>query len=287
VPLLVPKNPTLPVNPTLTQPFVTDVRAFGSIIRLATNCLEGRNVLSGYAFPTLPRSEVSEEEADRRIGLDRVGDHFQLSMHDSGRSGDAGTVVASACEAISLVPNLIHLLDEGVVQHLTNLRAVHAGTLFLGGRALLLPGATHTGKSSLVAELVRQGATYFSDEYALIDAEGRAHPYPRPLLLRNGNSEQAPTLPEELNAKVGSEPAPVGWVLSLEYQAGRTWCIQPVPQSLALMDLLRNTPHTLADSPQIVTWFQNAVASALCFAGWRGDAADAANRILDLASRPS
>ena len=150
----------------------------------------------------------------------------------------------------------------------------------------LIVGCGYVGLP-LGAELVRQGATYFSDEYALIDAEGRAHPYPRPLLLRNGGSEQAPTLPAELNAKVGGEPAPVGWILSLEYQVGGAWRIEPVPQSLALMALLRNTPHTLADSPQIVTWFQKAVASASCFAGRRGDAAEAASHILDIAGRPS
>lgn len=244
-------------------------------------------MLERYAFPSLHKRAASGARADVHIGFDRVGKEFQLSVYNSDRIGDAGMIVDSADEATDLVPHLIHLLDEGVVRCLTSLRAVHAGTLLLGGRALLLPGATHAGKSSLVAELLRRGATYFSDEYALIDAEGRAHPYPRPLLLRNGSSEQTPTLPEELNAKVGSEPAPVGWIMSLEYQAGDAWSIEPIPQSLGLMTLLRNTPHALADSPQMVTWFQNAVASAACFAGRRGDAADAANHILDLAGRPS
>jgi hypothetical protein len=254
---------------------------------MAANCVEGRAILERYVLPSVPRTAALGAQTNLSIGLDRVGEEFQLSASDSIELGSARTVAASAFQVVDLVPHLIHLIDEGVVQRLTNLRAVHAGTLLLGGRALLLPGATHTGKSSLVAELVLQGATYFSDEYALIDAEGRAHPYPRPLLLRNGRSEQVPTLPADLNAKVGSEPAPVGWVLSLEYQAGGAWSIEPIPQSLALMALLRNTPHAVTDSPRIVTWFQNAVASASCFAGRRGDAADAASRILDLAGRPS
>ena len=109
------------------------------------------------------------------IRLDRVADQFQLSVD--------GVVVASAGRAISLVPDLIRALDDAVVQRLTTLRAVHAGAVLWGERALLLPGVTHAGKSSLVAELLRRGATYFSDEYALIDSEGRVHPYPRPLLL--------------------------------------------------------------------------------------------------------
>ena len=37
------------------------------------------------------------------------------------------------------------------------------------GRAIVIPGRTFSGKSTLVAELVRAGATYYSDEYAVED----------------------------------------------------------------------------------------------------------------------
>ena len=50
---------------------------------------------------------------------------------------------------------------------------VHAGVVAWKGRALLLPGSSGSGKSSLVAELVRAGATYYSDEYAVLDERGR------------------------------------------------------------------------------------------------------------------
>jgi serine kinase of HPr protein (carbohydrate metabolism regulator) len=56
---------------------------------------------------------------------------------------------------------------------------VHAGVVAWRGRAVLIPGASNAGKSTLVAELVRRGATYYSDEYAAIDAAGRVHPYAR------------------------------------------------------------------------------------------------------------
>ena len=48
-----------------------------------------------------------------------------------------------------------------MIERLTTLRALHAGAVVWNQRALLLPGATHAGKSSLVAELLRRGATYF------------------------------------------------------------------------------------------------------------------------------
>jgi hypothetical protein len=254
--------------------FGFDVRAFGCNIRVATTCLEVQSILERYVFSSLPRTDSAAGQADIVVRVVRVAEQLQLSVED--------VVVASAERAISLVPDLVRVLDEAVIQRLTGLRAVHAGAVQWGERVLLLPGATHAGKSSLVAELLRRGATYFSDEYALIDSEGRVHPYPRPLLLRNGCPEQFPVLPGECNASVGDTPVPVGWILSLEYKPAGTWSVAAVPQSEGVLTLLRNTPHVLEESPNMVAAFQRAVAGATCYAGCRTEAVHAADQILQL-----
>lgn len=256
-----------------------EVRAFGCNVQVAADCLETYTILERYVFPSLPRLVSTSDKPDIFVRLDRVADQSQLSV-DS-------VVIASAGRAISLVPDLIRVLDGTVVQHLTTLRAVHAGAVLWGERALLLPGVTHTGKSSLVAELLRRGATYFSDEYALIDSDGHVHPYPRPLLLRNGCPEQFPVLPEEYNASIGNKPATVGWLMSLEYLPEHTWSVEAVPQSEALLTLLRNTPHVLAESPDMMGVFQRAVAGATCYAGRRTEAAEAVGQILRLIGSPA
>jgi len=242
-------------------------------------CAEAYATLERFVFPSLPRMVDAREPPDISVRVARVADQFHLSVDD--------VVAASASQIISLVPDLIRVLDEAVVQRLTTLRAVHAGVVVWGERALLLPGVSHAGKSSLVAELLRHGATYFSDEYALIDSEGRVHPYPRPMLLRNGSPDQVPVLPSECNASVGDAPAPVGWILSLEYQPLGAWSVAAVSQSETLLTLLRNTPHALAESPGMVGTFQRAVAGATCYAGRRTEAADAADHILHLISNPT
>ena len=91
--------------------------------------------------------------------------------------------------------SLIDCIDRAFIDQLKNLHAVHAGAVLFGNRAVLLPGKSFAGKSSLVAELLRRGATCLSDEYALIDGAGIVHAYPRPLLLRNGGHAQTPVLP--------------------------------------------------------------------------------------------
>jgi hypothetical protein len=254
------------------------IRAFGCNIRVETNCHETCSILERYVLPSLTRIESGAEKADILIQVVRDVDEMQLFA--------GGVPVSTADRTIDLVPALVKLLDDTVIKGLTTLRAVHAGAVLWGDRVILLPGVTHAGKSSLVAELLRRGATYFSDEYALIDSDGHVHPYPRPMLLRNGSSTQFPVLPEEYSAPIGDGPAPVGWILALEYLPGSVWDIAETAQSDAVLNLLRNTPHVLAESPQMVHNFQRAVAGAACYAGSRSEAVDATERILRLVGNP-
>lgn len=250
------------------------VRAFGSNIQVETPCLEARSVLNRYILPSLPRMDGAAGQPHILVRVTQDDGQFQVFVDN--------VLVASARNSIGLVSPLIKVLDDAVVARLTTLRALHSGAVLWDNRVLLLPGATHAGKSSLVAELLRRGATYFSDEFALIDSDGRVHPYPRPLLLRNGRPEQSPVLPEELNASVGNAPAPVGWILSLEYQPACTWSVVAMPQGEAVLTLLKNTPHFLAESPELVALFQRAVAGATCYSGRRAEAGPAVDEILRL-----
>jgi len=255
-----------------------EVRAFDCNVRVAANCLETYIILERYIFPSLPRRANAIYKDDIFIQINRVADQFQLSVD--------GIMVSSAAQANILVPDLIRALDDVVIRHMTEFHAVHAGAVVLGEQALLLPGVTHAGKSSLVAELLRRGATYFSDEYALIDSEGRVHPYPRPLLLRNGSHEQSPWLPAECNAHTGESAVSVDWILSLEYSPENIWSVTAVCQSEALLILLRNTPHIWSESPNMVAAFQHAVSSAKCYVGRRPEADEAVSRILQLLGSP-
>jgi hypothetical protein len=250
------------------------VTAFGCNVRVEAGCGDAYTVLDRFVFPSLPRVENAGVKPDIVVRIATVGAQFQLSADDRN--------IASARDAISLVPALVNVLDDAVIERLTSFRAVHAGAVAWNGRAMLLPGATHAGKSTLVAELLRRGATYFSDEYALIDPEGRVHPYPRPLLLRNGQPQQVPALAADLNAPVGASPAPVAWILSLDYHPAGAWAVAATSQSEALLNLLRNTPHTLELSPGMTQSFRGAVAGASCYSGSRADAADAARRLLQM-----
>jgi hypothetical protein len=120
---------------------------------------------------------------------------------------------------------------------------VHAGAVGWRGRAILIPGRSRSGKTTLVAALVRAGATYYSDEFAVVDGRGRVHPFAKPLSLRDpeGGGARSVTA-EELGAVSGTRPLPVGVVLLSSYRPQARWRPTRLTPGAALLSLV---PHTV------------------------------------------
>ena len=255
------------------------VSAFGSVIHIENACPEVSDALDRYILSSLPRDTVPRSCNDVHLNVERVGGCYRLTV-------DSVQVFTTA-DSAELVLEVLKAIDEAVICRLRPLKAVHAGAVALENRAILIPGSTHAGKSSIVAELLRRGATLLSDEYALIDTAGQVHSYPRPILLRDSRMKRSPVLPAELGSDYANEPVRVGWILALQYRPSSDWSIREVPQSEALMILLRNTPHSLIESPEMVESFAHTVSSARCFAGYRGDSKQSADQILQLIGAPA
>jgi hypothetical protein len=149
---------------------------------------------------------------------------------------------------------------------------VHAGVVGWRGRAILIPGRTHTGKSSLVAALVRAGATYYSDEYAVLDDRGLVHPFARPLGIRDDAGRTWPVKPEALGANVGDVPLPVDIVIVTKYVAGAEWQPRQLSPGETVLALLENT---LAVRSRPADALRILGATAADAAGLRGDRGDA------------
>ena len=119
---------------------------------------------------------------------------------------------------------------------------VHAGVVGWRGRAIVIPGRTMSGKTTLVRALVRAGATFYSDEYAVLDERGRVHPYPKPLSMReNGGGRPKKILPEALGGTIGVRPLPVGLVVATSYRGGARWRPRQLLPGRAVMALLAHT----------------------------------------------
>ncbi len=166
---------------------------------------------------------------------------------------------------------------------------VHAGVVGWRGQAILVPGRTHTGKTTLVAELVRAGATYYSDEFAVLDERGRVHPYAKPLAIREGAGGRQKNYDVEFfGGQAGTKPLPVGLVLATEYRAGarqQSWRPRTLTAGQGMLALLDNTVSVRREPERALVALQQVVARARVVKGARGEAQETAKAVLDLLNR--
>jgi hypothetical protein len=193
----------------------TLVDVFGARVELAGDSEEAIAAVRAG----LPSSRNADDgEPDVTCRLDRVG-HDHIVRLEGGASGDArepfrGTLRAASQEALSRLHFEIAVLARSAV-------FLHAAAVVVADRLFLFPGRSGHGKSTMAAALVAAGGTYFSDEYAPVDAEGRVWPYRKPASLR---PESAALLPA-VAAGSGAEPAPrrCDFVLGTRFAIGTEW----------------------------------------------------------------
>src|SRR5919109_1115164 len=112
---------------------------------------------------------------------------------------------------------------------------LHAGVIGWQGRAVVIPGRSMSGKSRLVAAWLDAGATYYSDEYAVLDGRGRVHPYPRRLRLRDGPGRATS------RGSLACAPLPVGLVVVTRYREGARWRPRSISPGQAGLEVLAHT----------------------------------------------
>jgi hypothetical protein len=162
---------------------------------------------------------------------------------------------------------------------------VHAGVVGWRGRAIVIPGRSRSGKTTLVAELVRAGAAYLSDEFAVLDARGRVHPFPKPLSIRGAGGcdlhVQRPSA-EDLGGVRGAEPLPVALVVLAQHRPGAEWRPERLSAGQAVIELLAHTVPARLRPKASLAALERAVAAARVVRGERGEAREVAPRLVEM-----
>lgn len=158
---------------------------------------------------------------------------------------------------------------------------VHAGVVGWQGRALLLPGLSFAGKSTLVRELLDAGAEYLSDEFAVLDEQGRVHPYPRRLALRRSGGVDRRTA-SELGGRVCTRPLQVGAVAHLRHHPEGTTHLRWLAPGRAILELLGHALAAHRDPQRVLRVVQRLATSAVHVRGLRGEAAASVEPLLRL-----
>lgn len=200
------------------------------------------------------------------------GDAWQIY---AGAQLEAET--ADADEALEAFEGLVRF---GVALNAPRWTFVHAGAVGWKGRAILIPGTSQSGKSHLVEAMVRLGATYYSDEFAVLDRRGRLFPYTQPLALRRASGGIDRVTAEQLGGTRATGPLPVGLIVSTHFVAGATWSPEPISAGAAVLALLQHTVRAQIDSARVLAVLAATVANALALDSPRGEAGATAAALL-------
>lgn len=163
---------------------------------------------------------------------------------------------------------------------------VHAGVVAVDGRAIIIPGRSYAGKSTLVTSLVKAGATYYSDEYAVLDDQGRVIPYPRRVSLRKGPHGEAGRLDFAHLAPQGpaeDHAIPIGLVALLRYDEEGGWDVRELDQLEAIMAMSEQTVAIQRRPADTFAILDKVARGATVIKGTRGDVEDTMERLQGMA----
>jgi hypothetical protein len=206
---------------------------------------------------------------------------FHLLYAGSGR-------LARSLELTDVLGALEAHLDAVVPGTAPRRLFVRAGAVGWGGRAVVVLGLPSAGTSTLVAALVRAGAAYYSDRFAVFDGSGHVFPYAAPLSLGSDNGDPPSELSADaLGGERGRAALPLGLVVMTEYSGGARWRPRVLSPGQAVLALMRHTVVARVRPGFALRTLERAVGTAAALEGRRGEAAQAATSLLRYLKRHS
>jgi len=252
--------------------------SYGVGVRLSSNSAEILETAVDAARSALlgTLSEVSCDKCEQDMFLD---------LEDDGTL----RVIQNGAEMLSDKPgpkywayfdSLIRLL---VADFAPELVFIHSGVVGWKGKAIVLPGNSFYGKTTLVAELVKCGARYYSDEYAIIDQHGLVHPFARPLSMRTSVApiREDPVQIESLGGMRGTTPIPISHVLFTKFDAEAVANYEFITPGRGLMEMLNFTIGPRRNAEYRIKVLKNAFTGAIIVESPRADAAKFARNFLE------
>ena len=226
-----------------------------AILKLSTSVQ--RNMCSAYIVTAVITSFITKGKS---LGIARTEDIF-LNSFDS-------------------------MLRIKIAEYAKDRVFLHAGVVGWNEKAIVFPGDSFDGKSTLAAEFVRAGAVYFSDEYAVLDYDGLVHPFPRSISLRNWNADEeiydySEISAESLGGSSGHAPLQVGVVLFTKFEENAIWQPEVLRPGQAIIEILSQT-IPIRYAPQFsLKVLKNMTSNAILLKSSRGDARKFVKSFLD------
>ena len=122
--------------------------------------------------------------------------------------------------------------------------------------------------------MIKNGAEYYSDEYAVLDADGFLHPYPKMLSMRGiiNEYDQVDMPPDDFGAKTGKKKIPVKLILITEFEIGTQWKPKILNSGEGIMEILQHTIPIRLNPEFVLKVLKKTASRAIIAKGKRGEA---------------
>jgi HprK-related kinase A len=247
-------------------------------------CVVGDDVAERHVF-TLCRHETPESDS---VSLDRDG-----------------RTIVRAVPADLAIARLVWEVNKGVTDEPKNKLLLHAAAAEWDGRVVLIAGPEGSGKSTLVAALVRSGLRYVTDETVAVDVPGATiDPYPKPIALDSAAIQSLGELTDVVGPRpeIGLEQGLVAaqairadaitesrglaaLVVLSSYRARATLSAQSVTRAEAAIALAEQAFNFSALGPRRLETIARLVRSSDCYRLEMGDIGIAQEVVLELFDR--
>jgi hypothetical protein len=265
-----------PLKSVMKRDFFGQLFAFGVVLHLRANSglapLVEASFLPGWCLSE-PNNEpdatveIEETKGDARAEVFKIKVDRQTVEH---------RLVAS---------HLARALDQIIHLKIAELSPdavfLHAGVVVWHDKAILIPGRSMSGKSTLTRELTNAGATYYSDEFAPVLPNGHVLPYPKPLSVRKPGGDPAQMDARSLGWRENLPAVPVVTIAAVHYdpQAASS-SVREISKADAVVAMLDNTVPVMRTPERCLSTVATAVRNARCLGGRRSGAAEFAGALL-------
>jgi hypothetical protein len=217
-------------------------------------------------------------------------DVFTLSRQAAANTASVSVyrndqAILHAAAADLAIAHLVWHVNRGVVEEAGKRLLLHAAAAERDGRVLLVAGPEGSGKSTLVAALVRAGLQYVTDETVAVEVPASTvAPYPKPIALDRGSlralgnmipaapaslegaSEQVLVPPQAIRPHAIAEPGGVPRLLVLSsYRFGSTTAARPIARAEAAVALAEQAFNFRAYGPGRLDAITAVVGACDCY----------------------
>jgi hypothetical protein len=249
---------------------VLDIRAFGGSVRLIDTTALG---IADRVAMLMPPDTIATS-----------GEHPEIVLVATGGEQDQVTITGHGYDPVGPVCSqeavmwLRAAIDAGIACTATDALFIHAGVVGWRGRAIVLPGRSGAGKSSLTMALVDAGATYYSDDLAPIDASGRVHAYAKAPSLKGAVPATRQVQPPGGGSVL--PPLPIALIVATSFVPGARWAPLTQRGAIGVLPLLSNAVIATAKPQAAVAVAATIGASSITLSGPRAEASEVAQLIL-------